>query len=1074
MAPNDSPARQRAALTLSEPPPQSLSTNSALRALWALRLAAAVPLLIGAFWLTAWFSGAAALWSAGPSATVKTNMALGQFLIGVALFLLTPTEPAPWRHRLGLGAAACVFIIGILTLGEHLFAVDLGIDQLLAKEPPGAVATVSPNRPGPPGSLSLALIGAGLFTLARRRRLAPWFGVATFLVNLVPLVGFAYALEAFYTQRTLTGISWFSVVAFFAAALALLLAHDQSGPVAILRRNDAGGRLFRRSLPALLLLPLLLGFLDIAALRRHWYDTDVGTGLLVLAILVTFTGLLWRTAWLLSRSDQALLRERNLLQAVMDGAKNSHLVFLDRDFNFVRVNDTYARNCGYTPAQMLGLNHFALYPHPENQAIFARVRDSGQPAEFHDKPFQFPDHPERGVTFWDWTLSPIKDHHGSVSGLVFSLFETTSRVCAEVALRESEEKFRAAFANATVGFALTTPDGQYLDINPAYSLLTGYSRDDLRSLSFPHLVHPDDFAPHAALLDDLLAGLKPSFTFEHRYLRKDNQVLWVRKSVSLVRNPDGSPRWVVSLLEDITERKLAEQEARAQRELLQTVVNHLPAAVNLIRGADLRILFANPAYQAIAPGKEMLGKSLNELWPETGADLDQLCRNVLDSGQPYHAVDAPYNIRRSPGGPLETAWFSWSLFRVRLPGDQGWALLNTAWETTQRKQAEEALHQAHQRLQFHLQNTPLAIVEFDADLRVAAWSDGARRIFGWDAAEVIGRPMWDIPWIFEEDRPKIQTISTGLVAGQTPRSVSPNRNLTKDGRVIWCEWYNSTLTDASRKMQSIQSLVLDVTERTQAETALRDAQAQLRLYADNLERLVAERTAKLQELVAELEHFSYTITHDMRAPLRAMRGFAEIIAELSSPNLDDQSRMFLNRIIASAERMDTLITDALSYSKAVRQEVPVAPVDLGKLLRGMLDSYPEFQTPEADISIQEDIPSVMGNEAALTQVFSNLLGNAVKFTHPSRRPHVRVYAETLPAGLIRITVEDNGIGIPESMLPRIFDMFAHGASPQAGTGIGLALVRKVLERMGGKVSVQSDLGQGSRFFVELQPGRTKL
>jgi signal transduction histidine kinase len=252
---------------------------------------------------------------------------------------------------------------------------------------------------------------------------------------------------------------------------------------------------------------------------------------------------------------------------------------------------------------------------------------------------------------------------------------------------------------------------------------------------------------------------------------------------------------------------------------------------------------------------------------------------------------------------------------------------------------------------------------------------------------------------------------------------------------------------------------LDVTERHAAQEVLKRSN-------EELESLITDRTAKLQELVAELEHFSYTITHDMRAPLRAMRGFAEIIGGMS-PSAEQKE--FLRRIIIAAERMDALIADALSYSKAIRQDLPLAPLDAGRLLRGMLDTYPEFQSSHADIHLAPDIPFVMANEAGLTQCFSNLLGNAIKFVEPGKRPEVRVWGE-LRDGLVRIWVEDKGIGISTAMLPRVFDMFSRGSSPQAGTGIGLALVRKVVQRMGGRIGVESEPGQGTRFWLELANG----
>lgn len=139
----------------------------------------------------------------------------------------------------------------------------------------------------------------------------------------------------------------------------------------------------------------------------------------------------------LKKAEEKLEKERDILQNVMNGAKKSHLVYLDRDFNFVRVNEAYAKTCGYTPEEMTGKNHFALYPHKENEAIFAKVRDTGVPVEFHDKPFVFPDQPERGVTYWDWTLEPIKNDCGEVEGLVFSLVETTERKRIQTKLEEN-------------------------------------------------------------------------------------------------------------------------------------------------------------------------------------------------------------------------------------------------------------------------------------------------------------------------------------------------------------------------------------------------------------------------------------------------------------------------------------------------------------------------------------------------------------------------------------------------------------------------------------------------------------
>ena len=258
-------------------------------------------------------------------------------------------------------------------------------------------------------------------------------------------------------------------------------------------------------------------------------------------------------------------------------------------------------------------------------------------------------------------------------------------------------------------------------------------------------------------------------------------------------------------------------------------------------------------------------------------------------------------------------------------------------------------------------------------------------------------------------------------------------------------------------------------ELRSSQAHLHEAQAKLQAYAGELEKTVASRTARLHETIAELEHFSYAIVHDLRAPLRAMQGFAEMIEEECAGCPHTLGKELFRRIKIATRRMDQLIADSLSYSKAARQELILEPVDLFQLLDGLVETYPNLQPDKADIQIQRDLPAVLGNEAALTQCFSNLLGNAVKFAKPGGKPQVRVWAEASKtrASAVRVWVEDNGIGIPKESLHRVFDIFQRASMDREGTGIGLAIVRKVAQRMGGEVGVESEETKGSRFWVEL-------
>jgi len=260
---------------------------------------------------------------------------------------------------------------------------------------------------------------------------------------------------------------------------------------------------------------------------------------------------------------------------------------------------------------------------------------------------------------------------------------------------------------------------------------------------------------------------------------------------------------------------------------------------------------------------------------------------------------------------------------------------------------------------------------------------------------------------------------------------------------------------------------VDISDRKRVENALKDAHAELAQRALQLETMVEQRTAKLRETIAELEAFSYSIAHDMRAPLRSLQGFSEILLTEYNDKLDADGQRFLQRISSSAGRMDKLIQDVLSYSRVVRSDFPMETVDVSLLLHDILETYPMFASEKADILIQEPLPRVLGNEAMLTQVFSNLIGNAVKFVLPGVRPKLKIWAESGPQH-VRISVQDNGIGIAPDQRERIFAIFQRASKDYEGTGIGLAIVKKAVERMGGKLGLESTLDQGSVFWIELQ------
>ena len=291
---------------------------------------------------------------------------------------------------------------------------------------------------------------------------------------------------------------------------------------------------------------------------------------------------------------------------------------------------------------------------------------------------------------------------------------------------------------------------------------------------------------------------------------------------------------------------------------------------------------------------------------------------------------------------------------------------------------------------------------------------------------------------------------------------------TKAGRSVDVEFVSNLYPEGDQ--QVIQCNVRDITARKRTEGALRVAEGKLARHAAELENVVNQRTAELRVSNTQLETFVYSIAHDLRAPLRAMQGFAQLLVEEHAATLNQQGRDYANYINTAAQKMDRLLADLLAFSRLNQQTIKLEPVQLGAAVQGALAGLDlEIRSRGALVEHLPPWPAVLAHAPTLQQVLINLIGNAVKFVE-DRAPQIRIWAEPQPDGYIRLWIQDNGIGVPAEFQARIFEVFKRlHTTAYAGTGIGLAIVQKGIERMGGRVGVISEPGEGSRFWIELAP-----
>jgi PAS domain S-box-containing protein len=638
-----------------------------------------------------------------------------------------------------------------------------------------------------------------------------------------------------------------------------------------------------------------------------------------------------------------------------------------------------------------------------------------------------------------------------LSGLVD---DVTDRRQAEEAARQGEQQFRT-LADSIPNLAWwANGDGYITWYNRRWYEFTGTTPQQMEGWGWQQ-VHDPQMLP--AVLERWKGSIATGEFFEMEFplRRADGQFRWFLTRVQPVKDSAGRVQRWFGTNTDVSEAREAREALRESRAKLEAALASTTDAV-FVADTDGRFIEINDAFAVFHRFRDK-GEALKSL-----AEYSVAFEVFLDTGEPAETGRWPVTralrgesgtneelrLRRKDTGESWVGSYSFSPIRGNDGQIAGAVVI--ARDVTDRNQAEQAQAQLAAIVEF----SDDAILSESLDGTILTWNGGAQRMFGYEAGEVVGQSITKLmpPQMIGEEA----VILKRLKSGETIHHYETVR-VAKDGRRLEVALTLSPVKDRQGRIIGASKIIHGISELVEARRVLTRSKQEL-------ERLVEERTARLQEFVAELEHFSYTIVHDMRAPLRAMQGFAEM---LEQSDLDAESKKLLQRISNAARRMDLLITDALNYNRAIRQELAVAPLDAGEVLRSMLETYPELVSFKAQIEVQASLPPVLANEAGLTQCFSNLLGNAIKFVRPGQPLRIRVEAHT-DGEWVRIGVADEGIGIPTSMLPRVFDMFSRGHQDYPGTGIGLALVRKVMDRMGGKVAVESEEGRGSRFWLVLK------
>ncbi|MDP3354830.1 MAG: PAS domain S-box protein [Polaromonas sp.] len=603
----------------------------------------------------------------------------------------------------------------------------------------------------------------------------------------------------------------------------------------------------------------------------------------------------------------------------------------------------------------------------------------------------------------------------------------------------SGQQFTSAFENAAIGMAVLGIDSRRLRVNQAFCDMFGYSQAELMAPDAPDVSHPDDVAEDTAQRSRALAGEIETYQREKRYLHKSGQMVWGALTCSLVRDAKGQPLHFISQLQDITERKHAEQLSRASDERFRALTE---LSSDWFWEQDEYFRFVQisgetrHAHTAAFSGNSAVGKTRWELpyvgmadsvWAEHKAQLER------------HEVFRDFEVTRL-GSKGETRYVSISGVPIFDASGRFTGYRGTGRDTTEMRRSSDRVHASELQLREITDTVPALIAYVDAEQRCRFHNRAYQEATGLSSEDILGKSMSELmePAFYEALRPKVEEVLSGYPVVYERKQRSANGDV-RNYVVNYFPRYGEGADEG--KVIGFYSLATDITE------------------LKRIDRLKTE--------------FVSTVSHELRTPLTSIRGSLGLISGGIAGKLPDAAMKLIGIAKNNCERLIRLINDILDIEKieSGKMQLDLQPMTLMPLMVQAIAANEGFALANSvTLSLHCDEPGLQVNVEAdrLTQVVTNLLSNALKFSPIGGTVEVHVAR----AGLgVRMEVRDHGPGIPEEFRKRIFQKFSQADSSdtrqKGGTGLGLNISRAIVERMGGTIGFETRLGEGTTFFFEL-------